>query len=90
VTEPEDLVAISRIAAVVRKEELLERLLEIIQKHEYGINLEELVMMLNRLGYRKKVIQQLAYLGLIEQTNGSKPFCRITIKGSAVLDACKC
>ena len=80
---------ISRLAAVVKKDELIERILKIVRKYENGINHERLVMMLTKFGYREKVMEQVCYLGLIAQTNDGGSFYHITEKGCEVLEACK-
>lgn len=83
-------ICVSRLAAVVKKEEPIERILKVVRKNENGINHERLVMILNNLGYREKVLQQLNYLGLIVEGNDDRgSFYHITEKGCEVLEACK-
>lgn len=77
---------ISRFAAIIENEEQLEKMLSIVQKYKNGITLEKIVMILNKLGYREKVMQQLTYLGLIEEGNDARgSFRRMTEKGVKVL-----
>jgi predicted transcriptional regulator len=83
-------ILVSRLAAVIEKDELTERILKKVRKYEYGINHAKLVKLLTKSRYQEKVMQQLVYLGLVVQTNDECGcFYHITEKGCKVLDACK-
>ena len=77
---------ISRFAAIIEKEEPLEKMLNIVQKHKNGISRKKFVIMLNKWGYEDKVMRQLAYLGLIAEDYDGELFYSITEKGRKVLE----
>jgi hypothetical protein len=91
--EFEDALIISRLACVVAKEEPMQRMLRLIQKHRHGIPTKELVRIISRWRYRQTLINQAIYFGLILEINVAESndglFCYLTKKGFKVLETCK-
>ena len=91
--EFEDATIISRLACIVAKEEPMQRMLRLIQKHQYGIPTKELVRIITGWRYSQTLINQAIYLGLILETNVVESnyglFCYLTKKGFKVLGLCK-
>jgi predicted transcriptional regulator len=83
----EDAYVISRLVAVIEKEEPMERILKNVRKHKNSISTKRLLTTLNKWRYLEKVMHQLKYLGLIAETNDGGSFYYITEKGRKVLDA---
>jgi predicted transcriptional regulator len=86
--ESENPIVISRFAAVIEKEEPMKKILKIVRNYKNGINGIKLERMLNKWGYRKKVMYQLIYLGLIAEAIDGTSLYSITEKGCKVLEAC--
>lgn len=91
--EFEDATIISRLACIVAKEEPMQRMLRLIQKHRYGIPTKELVRIITVWRYRQTLINQAIYFGLILERNVVESddglFCCLTKKGFKVLEMCK-
>lgn len=91
--EFEDATIISRFACVVAKEEPMQRMLRLIQKHRHGIPTKELVRIMNGWRYRQTLINQAIYFELILETyvveSNDGLFCYLTKKGVKVLEICK-
>lgn len=85
----EDNGVITRFAAVIEKEEPMKKILKIVQKNKNGISGIKLERMLNKWGYREKVIHQLIYLGLIAEAIDGVSHYYITENGRRVLEICK-
>jgi hypothetical protein len=81
--------AITRFAAVIEKEEPMKKILKIVLKNKDGISGIKLKRMLNKWGYREKVIHQLICLGLIAETIDGASLYYITENGRRVLEVCK-
>jgi hypothetical protein len=75
--------AVSRFAAVVRREPSLHKALMFIRGHKKGVSKKVLLRISG-----EKSICQLLHLGLIAETDNGEAFYHLTIKGSNVLDAC--
>ncbi len=88
VNECDNARTVWKFAAIVQKEEPMEKMLMIVRKHKNGVNKRKLVTILMKRGYREKVIGQLTYLGLIAESNDGGSFYSITEKGCKVLVAC--
>jgi len=84
--EYEDAGIISRLAAVIEKEEPMKRILTVVRKYKNGISTKRALTMLNKWGYLEKVMHQAKYLGLVAETNDGS-FYYITEKGCKVLDS---
>jgi hypothetical protein len=82
--EYEDTAIISRLAAVIEKEEPMKRILTVVSKYKNGTSTKMVLTMLNKWGYLEKVMHQAKYLGLIAETNDGS-FYYITEKGCKVL-----
>ena len=93
--EFEDATIISRLACIVAKEEPIQRMLRLIQKHRYGIPTKELVRIITVWRYRQTLINQAIYFGLLSQTkkvyseSENDSLYHLTERGSKVLIACK-
>lgn len=91
--EFEDAIIISRVACVVDKEEPMQRMLRLLQKHRHGIPTKELVRIISGWRYRQALINQAIYFGLILEINMVESndglFCYLTKKGFKVLETCK-
>lgn len=83
---------ISTLAAVLAKEEQMQSVLRIVEKHRNGINKKELLPIIKARRYRQTLIDQVIYFGFISQTIDvleHRLSYHLTEKGSKVLDACK-
>ena len=91
--ELDSVTIISTLAAVLAKEEQMQSVLRIVEKHRNGINKKELLQIIKARRYRQTLIDQVIYFGFISETIEDvlehRLSYHLTEKGSKVLDACK-
>jgi hypothetical protein len=67
----------------------MKKILKIVLKNKNGISGIKLKRMLNKWGYREKVIHQLICLGLIAEAIDGVSLYYITENGRRVLEVCR-
>ena len=92
--ELDSVTIISTLAAMLAKEEQMQSVLRIVEKHRNGINKKELLQIIKTRRYRQILIDQVIYFGFISETiedvlERMTISYHLTEKGSKVLDACK-